>query len=165
MNNKQDNIIFLDIGTRKGLIGTLKIKLHKDTVPKTVKNFMNFITEPNKYKGCKIHRIIPGFMLQGGDITRGDGTGVYSIYGKTFPDENFNITHSGPGILSMANSGPDTNGSQFFITLAETQWLDGKHVVFGKVINGIETTKRMEMLGTRSGKTKTEIRISKCYMK
>jgi len=167
LNDERNPMVILEISSRYGKIGKIEIELFRNVVPKTVDNFIGLIKGPRGqgYVGSVFHRIIPGFMIQGGDFTRGDGTGGHSIYGKTFPDENFNITHSGPGILSMANSGPNTNGSQFFITLAETQWLDGKHVVFGKVINGMETAKRMEMLGSQSGKTKTEVKISKCYVK
>ena len=140
------------------------MELYDDLVPKTARNFRELAasTDPNfGYKGSIFHRIIPDFMCQGGDFTRGDGTGGKSIYGEKFADENLNhqFKHDGPGVLSMANSGPDTNGSQFFITLVATPWLDGKHVVFGKVTNGIDVLKRMEAVGSRSGATSKKVEI------
>lgn len=114
------------------------------------------------YKGCVVHRIIPGFMVQMGDFERGDGSGGRSIYGKYFEDENFDIKHDQPGLLSMANAGPNTNGSQFFITFDYTPHLDGKHVVFGKVINGMEIVKRLEKLGTEDGTPRELVKITDC---
>merc|ERR1719263_2464575 len=115
------------------------------------------------YKDCKFHRIIPEFMLQGGDFTRGDGTGGMSIYGDRFPDENFDLKHTKPGLLSMANAGPGTNGSQFFLTVKDTPHLDGRHVVFGEVLEGYdEVVKKIEALGTSSGTTSKPVVIADC---
>merc|ERR1719445_522307 len=112
-------------------------------------------------QGSTFHRIIPDFMCQGGDFTRGNGTGGKSIYGRKFDDENFKLKHTGPGVLSMANSGPNTNGSQFFLCLTKTDWLDGKHVVFGNVTSGQDVLKKMEKVGSQSGKTSKKVMIAK----
>jgi len=152
--------------------GTITVELFADVVPKTAENFRALCTgekgmgksgKPLAYAGSTFHRIIPGFMIQGGDFTRGNGTGGESIYGGKFADENFQLKHFGPGTLSMANAGPNTNGSQFFITVADTAWLDGKHVVFGKVVDGMDVVKKMEEQGSSpSGKTKSEVKLAAC---
>eukprot|EP00904_Undaria_pinnatifida_P007316 jgi/Undpi1/3714/HiC_scaffold_16.g07084.m1 len=157
--------VFFDIDAGGKDLGRITLELRADVVPKTAENFRQLCTGegPVKgFKGSKFHRIIPSFMCQGGDFTRGDGTGGESIYGRTFPDENFKLSHAGSGVLSMANAGPNTNGSQFFLCTVDCPWLDGKHVVFGSVTDGMEVVEAMEKLGSPSGKTKSAVTIKDC---
>ncbi|XP_042277856.1 peptidyl-prolyl cis-trans isomerase A [Thunnus albacares] len=156
--------VFFDVTADGSSIGRVVMELRADVVPKTAENFRALCTGDKGfgYKGCTFHRIIPGFMCQGGDFTNHNGTGGKSIYGNKFADENFTLKHTHAGILSMANAGPNTNGSQFFICTAQTSWLDGKHVVFGSVVEGMDVVKKMESFGSQSGKTSKKIAIADC---
>ncbi|XP_078696399.1 uncharacterized protein LOC144924734 [Branchiostoma floridae x Branchiostoma belcheri] len=166
---KSNPTVFFDITIDGRSAGRIVFELRADVVPKTAENFRALCTgekgrgtwgEPLHYKGVLFHRCIPGFMVQGGDIQFNNGSGGESIYGGDFPDENFKLNHTGPGILSMANAGPDTNGSQFFITVEKTPWLDGRHVVFGKVIKGYDVVEKIEAAGTPSGATTARVLIA-----
>lgn len=161
--------VFFDMQVGGAPAGRIVMELYADVVPKTSENFRALCTgekgtgrsgKPLHFKGSSFHRVIPGFMCQGGDFTRGNGTGGESIYGEKFADENFVKKHTGPGILSMANAGPNTNGSQFFICTAQTSWLDGKHVVFGQVVEGLEVVRDIEKVGSGSGRTSKPVVIA-----
>jgi peptidylprolyl isomerase len=163
--------VYFDIKINDKEAGRITIGLFGDDVPKTVENFRALCTgekgkggsgKPLHYKDSIFHRVIPQFMLQGGDFTNANGTGGESIYGAKFADEGFGIVHDVPGVLSMANAGPNTNGSQFFITTVPTAWLNGKHVVFGRIVDGVDLVKAIEARGSRSGRTSAVITISDC---
>ena len=160
--------VFFDVANRGAEedLGRVVFGLFGNQVPRTVENFRALCTGEKgdglHYEGCAFHRIIPGFMVQGGDFTKGDGTGGASIYGDRFEDENFSSTHGAQGALSMANAGPDTNGSQFFITTAPTPHLDGKHVVFGRVLEGMPVVEAMEAMGSADGAVDGEVFVKAC---
>ena len=165
--------VFFDMELGGEPVGRVEMELFAKACPKTCENFRALCTgekgrgasgRPLHFKGSSFHRVIPGFMCQGGDFTRGNGTGGESIYGAKFEDEweNGHVKHSVPGMLSMANAGPNTNGSQFFLTTAVTGWLDGKHVVFGQVTGGMETVRIIEAIGSSSGKTRKQVVVADC---
>jgi len=164
--------VFFDVSVGGEKAGRIVMGLYGKQVPDTVENFRCLCTgekgegkqgKPLHFKGSSFHRIIPGFMCQGGDFTAGDGTGGESIFGEKFADENFGLKHTKPGLLSMANAGPNTNGSQFFITVKTTPHLDGKHVVFGEVVEGYDTVvKKLEKLGSSAGSPEKPVVIDDC---
>lgn len=163
--------VFFDLAIGGQPAGRVVMELFADTTPRTAENFRALCTgekgvgksgKPLHYKGSTFHRVIPGFMCQGGDFTAGNGTGGESIYGAKFADENFVRKHTGPGILSMANAGPNTNGSQFFICTAKTEWLDGKHCVFGQVVEGLDVIRAVEKVGSSSGRTAKRVEVADC---
>lgn len=163
-------VVFFDISIGGQEVGRIKMELFADIVPKTSENFRQFCTGefrkdgvPVGYKGATFHRIIKDFMVQGGDFVKGDGTGSASIYGPSFGDENFKLKHDSSGLLSMANSGPGTNGCQFFITCAKCEFLDGKHVVFGKVVDGLLIVRKIENVPVgANSRPKLPVTVSQC---
>ncbi|XP_071505578.1 peptidyl-prolyl cis-trans isomerase H-like [Diadema antillarum] len=169
-SNSQNPIVFFDITVGGQDIGRMKMELFADVVPRTAENFRQLCTGEYKkngipvgYKTATFHRVIKDFMIQGGDFIKGDGTGTMSIYGPNFADENFKLKHDAPGLLSMANSGPGTNGCQFFITCAKCDFLDGKHVVFGKVVDGLLVMRKIENVPTgANNRPKIPVVVSQC---
>ncbi|KAJ8614205.1 hypothetical protein CTAYLR_001104 [Chrysophaeum taylorii] len=164
-------VVYFDVTIGGASAGRIEMTLRADVVPKTAENFRCLCTgekgigksgKPLHFKGSTFHRVITDFMCQGGDFTRGNGTGGESIYGSKFADENFSLKHTGPGVLSMANAGPNTNGSQFFLCTVPTPWLDGKHVVFGSVTKGMDVVKSIEKVGSGSGKTSKAVVVADC---
>ncbi|KAA6395608.1 MAG: putative Peptidyl-prolyl cis-trans isomerase H [Streblomastix strix] len=168
--NESNPIVFFDISIGGQKQGRIKMELFSDIVPRTAENFKQFCTGEKKrgelpigYKESQFHRVIRDFMIQGGDFVKGDGSGTLSIYGDFFADENFQLKHSVPGLLSMANSGRNTNGCQFFITCNKCEWLDGKHVIFGRVIDGMSIVRLIEVVSvTNTKKPKIPIVITEC---
>ncbi|KAL2916113.1 Peptidyl-prolyl cis-trans isomerase-like 1 [Polyrhizophydium stewartii] len=166
----ENPVVFFDVSIGGQPAGRIKMELFKDIVPKTAENFRQLCTGeyrvrgvPQGYKNCHFHRVIKDFMVQGGDFLKGDGTGATSIYGERFPDENFQLKHSSAGLLSMANSGPNSNGCQFFITCAKCDFLDGKHVVFGRVIDGLLVLRKIENVPTGSNnRPRLPVIITEC---
>ena len=161
--------VYFDVEIGGEAAGRITFGLFGDVVPKTAKNFATLCDgsagtgnsgKPLHYKDSSFHRIIPGFMAQGGDFTSGDGRGGESIYGAKFADENFELNHDKPYLLSMANAGPNTNGSQFFITFKETPWLNGRHTVFGEVLEGFDVVDKLEKIGSGSGATSKKAKIT-----
>jgi len=169
--NPQNPVVFFDVQIGSLDAGRVKMELFADVCPRTCENFRQLCTgefrksgQPLGYKNCKFHRVIKGFMIQGGDFLKGDGTGCMSIYGSRFEDENFEAKHTGPGLLSMANSGPGSNGCQFFITCGKCEWLDGKHVVFGRVLgDGLLVVRKAENVQCGpNNKPRLDVTISEC---
>ncbi|KAI8097784.1 peptidyl-prolyl cis-trans isomerase H [Halteromyces radiatus] len=170
MSQTERPIVFFDISIGDVAVGRMKMELFSDIVPKTAENFRQLCTgeykrngQPQGFKNSIFHRVIKDFMVQGGDFIKGDGTGSLSIYGEKFADENFEKKHTGAGLLSMANSGPNTNGCQFFITCDKCDFLDGKHVVFGQLIDGLLTLRKIENVSTGpQNRPKLPVKITEC---